>query len=248
MSGLLTSATAPAPILRFYQAEAVDQIARAFAGGARAPILVLPTGSGKTVVAGEVIRREVERGGTCLFLAPRRELVLQCSAALLWTGVDNGAFMAERRGLEVATNKPLRDGGNTLWEGGIRVAGMVRWPGLIPAGSVAGEPLISLDFLPMFLRAAGGEPPKDRVLDGRDPTAALTGKEKSPHGELYWDYRGYSAVRSGPHKLLRVAPDKPFQLFDLVADLGETRDLSAEKPGVVRRLQSRFKDWIGQFE
>ena len=161
---------------------------------------------------------------------------------------DNGAFMAERRGLGVATNKPLRDGGNTLWEGGIRVAGMVRWPGRIPAGSVIDEPLISLDFLPMFLRAAGGELPKDRVLDGRDPTTTLTGEAKSPHGELYWDYRGYSAVRSGRHKLLRVTQDKPFQLFDLAADLGETRDLSAEKPEVVRSLQSKFEDWLGQFE
>ncbi len=161
---------------------------------------------------------------------------------------DNGAFMTERKGLGVATNKPLRDGGNTLWEGGIRVAGMVRWPGRIAAGSVTGEPLISLDFLPMFLRAAGGQLPKDRILDGRDPTAALTGKAKSPRGELYWDYRGYSAVRSGSHKLLRVAPDKPFQLFDLAADLGESRDLSAEKPELVRRLQSKFEGWLGQFE
>jgi superfamily II DNA or RNA helicase len=102
MSGLLTSATAPPPILRHYQVEAVDQIARAFAEGARTPILVLPTGGGKTVVAGEVIRREVERGGTCLFLAPRRELVLQCSAALSQTGVDHGVFMAGREDLENA--------------------------------------------------------------------------------------------------------------------------------------------------
>ena len=161
---------------------------------------------------------------------------------------DNGAFMTERKGLGVATNKPLRDGGNTLWEGGIRVAGMVRWPGRIQAGSVVDEPLISLDFLPMILRAAGGELPSDRVLDGRDPTAALTGEAKSPHSALYWDYRGYSAVRSGRHKLLRVAPDEPFQLFDLVANLGETRDLSAEKPEVAERLRAKFESWLGQFE
>ena len=161
---------------------------------------------------------------------------------------DNGAFMAERRGLGVATNKPLREGGNTLWEGGIRVAGMVRWPGKIPAGSLVDEPLISLDFLPMFLRAAGGELPSDALLDGRDPTAALTGKAASPHDQLFWDYRGYSAVRSGRHKLLRVAPDKPFQLFDLEADLGETRDLSAQKPWVAQRLRTRFEEWIGQFD
>ena len=86
MSALLTSAPAVAPVLRHYQAEAVDQIAQAYAGGNRAPILVLPTGAGKTVVAGEVIRHEVERGGTCLFLAPRRELVYQCSAALSQAG------------------------------------------------------------------------------------------------------------------------------------------------------------------
>ena len=55
-------------------------------------------------------------------------------------------------------------------------------------------------------------------------------------------------MRSGRHKLLRVAPDKPFQLFDLAADLGGTRDLSAEKPDLAKKLQSKFENWIGQFD
>ena len=64
---------------------------------------------------------------------------------------DNGAFMLEGRGREVASNKPLRDGGVTLWEGGVRVPCIVRWPGRIKAGSVCREPLLSCDFFTMAL-------------------------------------------------------------------------------------------------
>ena len=92
---------------------------------------------------------------------------------------DNGAFMLERRGLEVASNKPLRDGGVTLYEGGIRIPCVVRWPGRIQAGTVCREPLISLDFFMMSLKAAGAPLPDDRVIDGRDPTATLAGEVAS---------------------------------------------------------------------
>ena len=88
---------------------------------------------------------------------------------------DNGAFMLPGRGQEVQTNEPLRDGGVTTYEGGVRVAAMVRWPGRIKAGRVCREMLSSLDVLPLMLAAAGGAAPRDRVLDGRDPAETLAG-------------------------------------------------------------------------
>jgi arylsulfatase A-like enzyme len=81
---------------------------------------------------------------------------------------DNGAFMLERRGLEVASNKPFRDGGVTLWEGGIRVPGVVRWPQHIPAGYVCRAPLLSCDMFATSLALAGAPLPADRAIDGRD--------------------------------------------------------------------------------
>ncbi len=159
---------------------------------------------------------------------------------------DNGAFMLSRRGLECASNKPLRDGGVTLWEGGIRVPCLVRWPGVIEPGTVCREPLVHMDFFVMALRAAGAAMPKDRIIDGRDPTAALADKAPTPHEHLFFQYRKMSAVRSGRYKIVRAAKDQPFQLYDLHDDLGETTDLAAEKPEVVAALQRRFERWAAE--
>ena len=90
------------PELRPYQTEAVAEIERAYQDGKRAPLLELATGAGKTVVAGEVIRRATAAGRACLLLAPRRELVYQGSASLARAGVDHGVFMAGREDLENA--------------------------------------------------------------------------------------------------------------------------------------------------
>ncbi|MCK6371297.1 MAG: DEAD/DEAH box helicase [Gammaproteobacteria bacterium] len=81
-------------ILRDYQSAALARLAAAFASGCRAPLLVAPTGSGKTVIAAEAIRREVAAGGSCLFLAPRRELVHQTCEKLDALGVAYGVLLA----------------------------------------------------------------------------------------------------------------------------------------------------------
>lgn len=159
---------------------------------------------------------------------------------------DNGAFMLEGRGLEVSTNKPLRDGGVTLWEGGIRVACLVRYPGKIEPATICSEPLISLDLLPMFVRASGGELPTGRILDGRDPTDALSGKASSPHEALFFQFRKYSAMRKGRFKLIRTNPKRPFELYDLASDLGETKNLAQEKPGLTRQLKQRYEQWFAE--
>jgi arylsulfatase A-like enzyme len=157
---------------------------------------------------------------------------------------DNGAFMLPDRGLEVASNAPFRAGGVTLYEGGIRVPCIVRWPSEIPAGSTCDEPLISLDLLPLALAAAEVEPPLDLTLDGLDPTEALTGRGPSPHDTLVFAWReGEAAVRRGPFKLHRPRSDAPWALYDLDADLGETRDLAADRPSIVAELSLAFDHW-----
>jgi arylsulfatase A-like enzyme len=159
---------------------------------------------------------------------------------------DNGAFMIPGRGLECASNRPLKGGGVTVWEGGIRVPCIVRWPGRIRPDTICREPLWSLDLLPMALRAAGLELPGDRILDGRDPTATLAGEAPSPHERLCWRWgsRG-TAIRQGRYKLLREsqARTRDWQLFDLETDIGETKNLSAERPELARKLQAAFERW-----
>ncbi len=156
---------------------------------------------------------------------------------------DNGAFMLKNKGLEVASNGPLRDGGVTLFEGGIRVPCIVRWPGRLPAGSVCREPLLSCDFLPMAIAAAGGPLPHDRTIDGRDPTATLAGNAASPHDALFFEFRKHSARRRCRWKLVRADPKHQFQLFDLQADRGETTNLASRHPQLVAKMQRAFEKW-----
>lgn len=159
---------------------------------------------------------------------------------------DNGAFMIPARGMECASNVPLRGGGVTLWEGGIRVPCVVRWPGRIKAGTLCREPLSSMDFVPMALRAAGLAIPSNRVLDGKDPTAALAGKGPSPHRYLYWRWGSNStAIRMGRYKLLREkqSTNQNWQLFDLQTDIGETANLVSAKPEIAERLETEYERW-----
>jgi len=160
---------------------------------------------------------------------------------------DNGASVLERLVLEVGTNFPLRDGRTTVYEGGVRVPCIVRWPRRFKSGTVCREPLSHLDLFPMILIAAGCELPTDRVIDGRDPTATLAGEAPSPHEYLYFHFRKFSGLRKGRYKLVRSAPDRAFELYDLAEDIGETTDLAAEKPALVARLQAAFERWYRQF-
>jgi arylsulfatase A len=156
---------------------------------------------------------------------------------------DNGAFMLERKGLEVASNGPLRDGGVTLWEGGIRVPCVVRWPGRLPGGTVCREPLLSCDLFPMAVAAAGGKLPSDRTFDGRDPTAALAGEAASPHEALFFEFRKHAAMRRGRYKIVRTNPEEEFQLFDLVEDVGETTNIAAAHPDMLEGMNRDFVQW-----
>lgn len=157
---------------------------------------------------------------------------------------DNGAFMLPRCGLEVASNAPLRDGGTTCYEGGVRVPAMFRWPGKIEPATESAEMLSHLDVLPLCLAAAGQPAPKDRVLDGRDPLPVLTGKAKSPHQCLAFNYGNASGLREGSLKLVRPAAKKPWELYDLAADPGELKDLAAERPADVARLKAALESWL----
>ncbi|MBN1421927.1 MAG: sulfatase-like hydrolase/transferase [Planctomycetes bacterium] len=157
---------------------------------------------------------------------------------------DNGAFMLPGRGLEVASNGPLRSGGVTLWEGGIRVPCIVRWPERLPAGRICRQPFMSCDLLPMALAAAGAPVPRDRIIDGRDPTAALAGRGPSPHKALFFRFGTYDAVVCGRRKLLRTRSTEPWQLYDLEEDIGETRDRRAQEPAAAADLSRRFERWL----
>jgi len=153
---------------------------------------------------------------------------------------DNGAFAAQK---DCASNGPYRTERAMIYEGSIRVCCLVRWPGRIPPGTTCDEVLVSLDFFPMIVNAAGAALPDDRIIDGRDPTATLVGKAATPHESLFWQYNRSNAVREGRYKLVKPRTSKTWELYDLAADPSETKDLAEEQPDLAARLHRKFQRW-----
>ncbi len=156
---------------------------------------------------------------------------------------DNGAFRLGREGLDVGSNRPLRHGGVTCWEGGLRVAAMARWPEKIPGGSVIDEPLWSPDILIAAMKLAGVEPPSNTVLDGRDPLPTLRGEADSPHHSLFFSYGRHAAIRMGDWKIVRESPNQNWQLFHLSEDVSEQLDCSKTHPEKLTELIAEEARW-----
>jgi arylsulfatase A-like enzyme/lysophospholipase L1-like esterase len=149
-------------------------------------------------------------------------------------------------------NLPLRGHKLTPYEGGIREPMIVRWPGVTPAGSVCREPVIIEDFFPTILELAGvdGRGKTHQAVDGLSFVPFLKGAAKASTDRAFiWhfphQYGGqtpFSAVRQGPWKLIHHHADRRLELFDIDADLGETRDLSKEHAGKAAELARLLGD------
>jgi len=150
-------------------------------------------------------------------------------------------FFSDNGGSGTADNAPLRGRKGQVFEGGLRVPCMVRWPGVVPPGTVCDQFLTALDIFPMLCNAAGVARPEGVTLDGFDMAPVLVGKEGSPRKEMFWQRRGDKGARVGDWKW--VDSKKGAGLFDLSTDLGEQHDLSAKEPEVLRRVQARFAAW-----
>jgi len=150
-------------------------------------------------------------------------------------------FFSDNGGGTGSDNRPLRGGKSQMFEGGLRVPCIVRFPGRVPAGAACDEFLTSLEIAPTLLAAAGIDPPERVVLDGFDMLPVLAGRVDSPRDEMFWQRRGDRAARVGRWKWVESA--RGSGLFDLETDLSEQHDLSAEKPDVLAAVQKRFAAW-----
>ncbi|MEO2035585.1 MAG: sulfatase-like hydrolase/transferase [Planctomycetaceae bacterium] len=160
---------------------------------------------------------------------------------------DNGGFRLGRKGLDIGSNEPLRHGGVTCWEGGLRVAAMARWPGKIKAGSVISQPFWSPDLLVASVKLAGATLPSDIVFDGKDPLPILTAGAPSQHESFFFVFRKHAALRKGDWKIVREKPDQPWPLFNLADDFEESRNLAGHQPQRVTELKAVFTDWNKSF-
>lgn len=150
-------------------------------------------------------------------------------------------FLSDNGGAGEGKNGPLRGHKAQLFEGGIRVPMIARWPGRIPRGRSSGEFLSALELFPTFLAAAGAAPPRGVILDGFNMLPVLEGKARSPRTECFWQRQSDKAARVGRYKW--VESKAGGGLFDLEADLGEKRDLSAERPDVLGEVKARWAAW-----
>jgi arylsulfatase A-like enzyme len=140
------------------------------------------------------------------------------------------------------SNGPLRGIKRDLYEGGIRVPMIARWPKRIKAGAKSDQVWAHWDLLPTLAEIAGVKPPAG--IDGISMSNALLGRRQRNHEFLYWEFheRGFSqAARTGDWKAVRKSPDSPLELYDLKNDLGEQNDVAAKHPGVVKKIEDYLK-------
>ncbi len=167
---------------------------------------------------------------------------------------DNGGLRRryDGKGEVVTTNAPLRDEKGSLYEGGIREPLIVRWPGVVAAGSVCHEPTISIDFYPTLLEVAGAPRPAGHVLDGESLIPLLKQTGCLQRDAIYFHYPHYhhsrpaGAVRCGRWKLIEFFDTGDLELYDLEADLGERRNLADRMPDKAQELRAKLAEWRKQ--
>ncbi|MHB1095258.1 MAG: sulfatase-like hydrolase/transferase [Gemmatimonadaceae bacterium] len=153
-------------------------------------------------------------------------------------------FTNDNGGEWLSRNDPLFHNKGTVWEGGIRVPAIVRWPGHLAAGRVSGQVGITMDLTASILYATGTPVPAETRLDGIDLFSVLAERTPEVERTLFWRVIGASpqrAVRSGDWKLLFDGPRA--LLFNVRTDLGERHNMIAMRPDIARRLQSLVAQW-----
>jgi arylsulfatase A len=167
---------------------------------------------------------------------------------------DNGGVSQayHATGPIMTQNAPLRGQKATIWEGGIRVPLIVRWPGAVRPNTVCTEPTQAPDFFPTLAEITGATLPPRYSGDGVSLVPLLRGRiEKLAVRPLYWHLPAFlhvqtalsSAVREGDYKLIEYLDGARVELYDLGRDLGEEHDLAAEKPAVATALREKLHRW-----
>lgn len=151
-------------------------------------------------------------------------------------------FTSDNGGARGLSNKPLRGGKGSGYEGGHREPTVVWWPGTIPAGTTSDEVATALDLHPTFAKMVGKAMPSDRVIDGKDIAPLLLGEAgaKTPHDRFFYQQGGkLRAVRSGDWKLFVSG-----ELYNLKVDISETTNVATKNPAVVQKLNAMLDEFV----
>ena len=183
-------------------------------------------------------------------------LGLASNTVVLYTS-DNGPEdyrISNASNAGVGSTGPLRARKRSMYEGGIRVLGLVRWPGKVPAGRQNDEfPMSGLDWFPTVARLAGLQLPPDLQLSGEDVSDVWMGAQRPRRTDLYWEWlfrvwgEEYQppalAIRFGPWKLFAHHDGSGVELYRVQDDVGELHNVALEHPEVVRNLLQRLLAW-----
>lgn len=188
------------------------------------------------------------------------ELSLSDNTVVIFTSDNGGVGGYEREGIQggsITDNAPLKGGKGMLYEGGVRVPYIVKWPGKLAPGESA-APINSVDLYPSLLEIAGVAAPEGYDLDGESWLSQVRHPETDqPRKEpLYWHFPGYlgagkntwrttpvGAIRDGDWKLIESFEVGRVELYDLKNDIGERNDLAAKEPAKAKELQEKLAAW-----
>ncbi|MDO8542161.1 MAG: sulfatase [Opitutaceae bacterium] len=197
-------------------------------------------------------------------LARLDELKLTNGTVVIFSS-DNGGLggyyrteaASEKKGF--TDNAPLRGGKGTLYEGGLRVPFIIRWPGVVRAGATNDTPVAHVDIYPTFVAIAGSKPRAGYTLDGMSFAGMLKDPPVRPAREaIYWHFPGYlesyvhpsgwrtapaGAIHAGDFKLLEFFETGRVELYNVREDIGEHSDLAAKMPAKALELQAKLAAW-----
>ncbi len=160
-------------------------------------------------------------------------------------------FSSDNGGERFSRNLPLFHHKATLWEGGIRVPCLMRWPGKLPKGKVTSQMAITMDLHATFLAAAGVTEPAPKPLDGINLLPLITGDSKPVERTFYWridrSNRKQHAIRQGPWKYLNDGNTMDL-LFNLDDDISERTDLGFQHPDILADLKAKLKAWEAEID
>ncbi|VTT97061.1 aryl-sulfate sulfohydrolase : Arylsulfatase A family protein OS=Singulisphaera acidiphila (strain ATCC BAA-1392 / DSM 18658 / VKM B-2454 / MOB10) GN=Sinac_0942 PE=4 SV=1: Sulfatase [Gemmataceae bacterium] len=188
------------------------------------------------------------------------DLKLADDTVVIFSSDNGGVGGYVREGIkkagDVTDNAPLRSGKGSLYEGGVRVPWVVRWPGKVPAGTTD-TPVISVDVLPTLASLAGAKLPANQPLDGASLVECFTsGGKAAPARDLFWHFPGYlgagqgqwrttpaGAIRSGNWKLIEFFETGTLELYDLAADVSQKTNLAEKEPERAKELHAKLVSW-----
>jgi arylsulfatase A-like enzyme len=165
-------------------------------------------------------------------------------AALEDTGQERDTFViftSDNGGERYSYNWPASDSKVSLYDGGIRVPAIVRWPGRVPAGGTTDQTVITMDWTATLLALGGATADPRYPLDGVDLLPLLQGRPAQVDRTLFWRTLEQDAARRGAWKYLRTGKDE--LLFDIPNDPGERADLAAYQPEKLVQLRKQFQEW-----